>query len=245
MAKGMLKRTPVDNGKSNWAARSGQPCVHCCSGSMDEETESRSIFGIVVAREAFSVAVELSKSIDDIKQMPLVELSWEILRAKKEPYYFRDLMNEIQVLRGMSQQEVTDVIARLYTEINIDGRFVCIGQNVWGLKRWYPVDKGTEKGLSGKRFVRRSGDAFSDDDEDLDDFEDISVEDDTEDDVLFSPVDDVEEDDASDDDAEDGLVIEEEDSLFTEDEEEAIDGEEEEAPLIEDDEDADDEDEED
>lgn len=190
-------------------------------------------------RRGSALAIELAKTKDELKQMPLVELAWEILKAKKEPFYFRDLMNEIQVLRGMSEAEVMDVIARLYTEINIDGRFVCIGQNVWGLKRWYPVDKGTEKGLSGKRFVRRSGDAFSDDDEDLDeDFEDIVVEDEVDDLVLFGTADDEE---ASDDDAEEDLVIEDEDNLFSEDEEESI----EEEPLLDEEEDSDDEDEED
>jgi DNA-directed RNA polymerase subunit delta len=111
--------------------------------------------------------VAISKSPEEIREMPLVELACEILKAKKEPYYFRDLMAEIQQLRGMSDEEVMDVIARLYTEINIDGRFVCIGQNVWGLKRWYPVDKVAERAPTGKRFIRSSGDAFSDDDEDL------------------------------------------------------------------------------
>jgi DNA-directed RNA polymerase subunit delta len=111
--------------------------------------------------------VAISKTPEEIREMPLVELACEILKAKKEPLYFRDLMAEIQQLREMSDEEVKDVIARLYTEINIDGRFVCIGQNVWGLKRWYPVDKVTERPQTGKRFIRSSGDAFSDDDEEL------------------------------------------------------------------------------
>ncbi|GGJ02515.1 hypothetical protein GCM10010885_09750 [Alicyclobacillus cellulosilyticus] len=114
------------------------------------------------------MAVTLPKSPEEIQQMPLVELAWWILKEKKEPYYFRDLMKEIQALRNMTDEEVMDVIARLYTEINIDGRFVCIGQNVWGLKRWYPVDKVNERTQPGKRFIRGTGDAFSDDDEDLD-----------------------------------------------------------------------------
>ncbi|CAM3765219.1 DNA-directed RNA polymerase subunit delta [Alicyclobacillus pomorum] len=113
------------------------------------------------------MTVAISKSTEEIREMPLVELACEILKVKKEPYYFRDLMAEIQQLRGMSDDEVKDVIARLYTEINIDGRFVCIGQNVWGLKRWYPVDKVADRAPSSKKFVRASGDAFSDDDEDL------------------------------------------------------------------------------
>ncbi len=163
------------------------------------------------------MAIELARSTQELQQMPLVELAWEILKVKKEPYYFRDLMNEIQGLRGMSEEEVMEVIARLYTEINIDGRFVCIGHNVWGLRRWYPVDKGPEKSLSGKRFVRRSGDGFSDDDEDLDDdFEDPeSDEAELDDDVVFpnDPEEESDEDEEEEDEEAD-LVVEDEDEVF-------------------------------
>lgn len=165
------------------------------------------------------MAIALSKSDDEIQQLPLVELAWEILKSKKEPIYFREIMREIQVLRGMTEEAVMDVIARLYTEINIDGRFVCVGQNVWALKRWYAVDKVTDRApTAGKKFVRRSGDAFSDDDEDLDeDFEELGQDDDAED--LFDEEDSdvrpgfVEEDVVEDDDAE----VDEEDAVETED----------------------------
>lgn len=187
------------------------------------------------------MAAELAKTADELKQMPLVELAWEILRVKQEPYYFRDLMKEIQRLRDMSEADVTDIIARVYTEINIDGRFVCVGHNVWGLKRWYPVDKGTEKQVSSKRFVRQSGDAFSDDDEDLDEDFELVVEEEPDDDIVFVGPGPVETSD--DDDDEDGLVVEDEDNLFsedddaalTEDEDPALDGEAEEESDDEDD----------
>lgn len=166
------------------------------------------------------MAIDLTRSTEELKQMPLVELAWEILKQKKEPYYFRDLMKVIQDLRGMSEEQVMDVIARLYTEINIDGRFVCIGHNVWGLRRWYPVDKGPEKSLSGKRFVRKSGDGFSDDDEDLDDdFDDSAVDE-------LDSVEDAELPDDDDDEDED-LVVEDEDEVFSEDDDESEDDSEE------------------
>ncbi|KPV42792.1 DNA-directed RNA polymerase subunit delta [Alicyclobacillus ferrooxydans] len=135
------------------------------------------------------MTASLSKSADEIQQLPLVEIAYELLKAKKEPIYFRDIMEEIRTLRGMTEEEAMDVIARLYTEINIDGRFIHLGQNVWGLRRWYPVEKANERPQSSKRFVRSSGDAFSDDDELLDDYDEEEdsiaeigeAEDDTED----------------------------------------------------------------
>jgi DNA-directed RNA polymerase subunit delta len=179
------------------------------------------------------MTIALSKSKDEIGQMPLVELAFEILRAKKEPFYFRDLMKEIQALREMTEDEVNEVIARLYTEINIDGRFTCVGQNVWGLSRWYPVDKATERSSSSKKFVRRSsGDAFSDDDEDDEEFDDIGSDEDAEDsDSIFTDSGDTETEDA------DVESIDEDDAEEEEDlsDEEELDAEFEEEPLAEED----------
>ncbi|MCL6452727.1 MAG: DNA-directed RNA polymerase subunit delta [Alicyclobacillus sp.] len=159
------------------------------------------------------MTASLARTDDEIQHMPLVELAFELLKSKKEPMYFREIMNQIQELRGMTEDEAMEVIARLYTEINIDGRFICIGQNVWGLKRWYPVDKANERPTS-RRFVRGSGDAFSDDDEELDEYE-VAEEDESdfvEDTDLVDDVDGEDEDDADSDDYD--AADEDEDDAF-------------------------------
>jgi DNA-directed RNA polymerase subunit delta len=183
------------------------------------------------------MALSISKTNEEIQQLPLVELACEILKAKKEPYYFRDLMTEIQTLRSMSENDVMDVIARLYTEINIDGRFICIGQNVWGLKRWYPVDKVADRAPSGKKFVRSSGDAFSEDDEDLDDYdEEVEVEEEVDDEVIV-----IVDDESHDADADFDASEEEEDTAYSEDQDADEDLEEEEEFSDQDGEDSDEE----
>lgn len=178
------------------------------------------------------MAVTLTKSNQEIQQMPLVEIVYEILKVRKEPLYFRDLMKEIQELRSLSDEQVTDVIARVFTEINIDGRFICVGQNVWGLIRWYPTEKPSER-LNGKKFVRKTGDAFGDDDDDDDDsdYDDVDSAD-VEDADINSPAADDEadfaettdDDDEDDDDDETATAgdfeEEEEETLFVGDEEE-------------------------
>lgn len=163
--------------------------------------------------------------------MPLVELAYEILKERKEPLYFREIMRQIQELRGMTDEEVNEVIARLYTEINIDGRFTCIGQNIWGLIRWYPVDK--VGGSSGnKKFVRRSGDAFSDEDEEdvYEDEEEVLEEVEEDGDLFDTVVEDGEDEVLPDDDLDD-----------TEEVEDEVEEPFEEEPLLEDDEDEEDE----
>ncbi|MGG1312819.1 MULTISPECIES: DNA-directed RNA polymerase subunit delta [Cohnella] len=106
----------------------------------------------------------LKLSEEKIRELPMVDLAFEVLKAANTPFYYRDLMNEIAKLRGFTEEQVNELIAQVYTEINIDGRFACVGNNVWGLKRWYPVEKAEEAvGGSAKR------PRIINDDDDLDD----------------------------------------------------------------------------
>ncbi|RAP73480.1 DNA-directed RNA polymerase subunit delta [Paenibacillus montanisoli] len=86
-----------------------------------------------------------------VKEMPMVDLAFELLKAANTPFYYRDLMMEIAKIRGLSQEQINDVIAQVYTEINIDGRFACVGSNMWGLKRWYPVERNEDPVGNAKR----------------------------------------------------------------------------------------------
>lgn len=107
---------------------------------------------------------ELNLTPEEASEMPMVDLAFAVLKARNEPMYYRDLMQEIANIKGISDDEVMEVIAQLYTEINIDGRFACVGNNLWGLKRWYPVER-VDDPLGGKhpRIIN------DDDDDDLDD----------------------------------------------------------------------------
>lgn len=133
----------------------------------------------------------------------MVDLAFEVLKAANTPYYYRDLMQEIAKIKGISDEEVMQVIAHLYTEINIDGRFACVGSNLWGLKRWYPVEKADDAMGNTKRPR-----IINDEDDDLDD-EDLFAE---EEDDTYAAADD-EDFDAVDEDSED---------LFEDDAEEEI-----------------------
>jgi DNA-directed RNA polymerase subunit delta len=112
-----------------------------------------------------SSAYTLKFSAEQAKEMPMVDLAFEVLKASNIPFYYRDLMQEIAKLKELSDDGVMNVIAQLYTEINIDGRFACVGTNLWGLKRWYPVDK-SEDGVNNTKHPR----IINDDDDDEEDY---------------------------------------------------------------------------
>jgi DNA-directed RNA polymerase subunit delta len=101
---------------------------------------------------------------DQAKEMPMVDLAFIVLKAANTPFYYRDLMLEIAKIKGFSEDQVMQVIAQLYTEINVDGRFACVGNNLWGLKRWYPIDNKADDAMGNAKRPRIIND--EDDDED-------------------------------------------------------------------------------
>lgn len=163
---------------------------------------------------------------DKIQEIPMVDLAFMVLKAANTPYYYRDLMNEVAKLRGFKEKEINETIAQLYTEINIDGRFACVGTNLWGLKRWYPLERSDDPVANAKRPR-----IINDEDDDDDDF--------TEEEETYT-ADEVDEDyDAVDEDSDDDIYSDEDDADEDVDNEVVIDDEELE------DEDSDDEDDED
>ncbi|MGG4207575.1 DNA-directed RNA polymerase subunit delta [Paenibacillus jamilae] len=173
-----------------------------------------------------STPLNLKIDPEKVHETPMVDLAFMVLKAANTPYYYRDLMKEVAKLRGFSDEEINDVIAQLYTEINIDGRFACVGTNLWGLKRWYPVDK-SEDALTGAKRPRIINDEDDEDEDDYheeeetynsdDDFDADSEDEDGEDELF-----DGEEDD---DDSDEDVVIDDEDLSDEEDSEDENDDE--------------------
>ncbi|GGA52922.1 DNA-directed RNA polymerase subunit delta [Paenibacillus physcomitrellae] len=155
-----------------------------------------------------STPLNLKIDPEKIQETPMVDLAFMILKAANTPYYYRDLMNEVAKVRGMSDEQIQEAIAQLYTEINIDGRFACVGTNLWGLKRWYPIEKNEDPIANASRPR-----IINDDDDDLDD-EDFTEE---------------EEETYSADDEDYDAAEEDEDGIFADEDEDA---EVEEDPLL-------------
>ncbi|MGG6312925.1 DNA-directed RNA polymerase subunit delta [Paenibacillus macerans] len=177
-----------------------------------------------------STPINLKIDPEKVQEIPMVDLAFMILKAANTPYYYRDLMNEVAQLRGMTEGEINEAIAQLYTEINIDGRFACVGTNLWGLKRWYPIERSEDPVGNAKRPR-----IINDDDDDLED-DDFVEEEDTyasDDDEDYDAIDEDSEDELfPDDDEEDVEDVEDEELLGDEelDEEEDELAEEEEEP---------------
>lgn len=161
---------------------------------------------------------------DQLTEMSLIEMAYEILKSKKQPASFHDILDEIKEALGLSEEEVRARIAQFYTDINIDGRFLSVGENRWGLRIWYPVDQTEEEFTTpAKPKKKKKAKKVVDEDEDLDLDEFDEEELDFEDDLL----DEDEEDEEELDELEEDDLLEEDDEEFDEDEEELLEDEEE------------------
>lgn len=174
-----------------------------------------------------SVVLSDSLAIENVMETAMVDIAYELLKNKSEPIMYQDIMSQVASLKGFTEDDVEKYIAQLYTAINIDGRFTCVGRGMWGLKDWYPIDQTTESAVAAN--VK---DDYLDDeievlyDEDRDPFVAGPVEIDDLDDELADGI--VEDDEALLEDVvevdglEDALEVEEEDleedSLEDEDE---------------------------
>lgn len=172
-------------------------------------------------------------SEEQLKEMSFIEIAFEYLKDSKQPVAFNELMKEISAALGFTDEEIKARIAQFYTDLNIDGRFLAVGENRWGLRTWYPVDTVEEDVVTAVKPKKKKAKKVVDEDEsdldedldfeDLDDFDDdTDLLDDDDDDDLEDESDDFDDDELVDEDEEEDLDLEEEEleELDEEDEDE-------------------------
>lgn len=120
-------------------------------------------------------------------ELSMIEVAHAILAYHNEAMAFADLTNEIQQYLGKSDEEIRERLSQFYTDLNVDGSFISLGDNTWGLRAWYPyesIDEATvgetedEEDRPKKR--RRKVNAFlagTDDDDDVIDYDNDDPED--------------------------------------------------------------------
>ncbi|WP_078543396.1 DNA-directed RNA polymerase subunit delta [Litchfieldia alkalitelluris] len=184
-------------------------------------------------------------SPEQLKEMSMLEVAYLVFKSKKQAITFNQLLDEVVGILGLSKAQVNSKVAQFYTDINIDGRFICIGEAGWGLRSWYPYEQIDEEVTTPiKPKKKKAKKAAEDDDldvldydeeeldyDDLDEYEEEDLDEDLdeEDDDDADEVDaDFDEDDSFDD--EEDELVEEEDEFELEDDldEEELDEEEDE-----------------
>lgn len=132
---------------------------------------------------------ELSK--EELIEESFVDLTYAMLEETHETKTYSELVTDIEQLLGLSSEEMKSRLVQFYTDMDIDGRFLILGENRWGLREWYPVEQIEEE--SAPTVKARKKKAKVADDEEFDDM-DLEMEDELD-------FDDFDEDDEDDEDA--------------------------------------------
>lgn len=180
---------------------------------------------IIFLKECLPLSLK-QYSEEQLKELSLIELSYELFSETKEPFSFYDLVDRMASELGVTREELLEKLPQFYTELNIDGRFVCLGETRWGLRAWYPYDQAEEEVLPVAKPKKKRAKKFEEDDEfaeyDATDDEDFEEEEDL---VELDEDLDLDEDVVSDFDDEE---IEEDEDLELDDEDLVLDEEEDE-----------------
>ncbi|CQR24208.1 DNA-directed RNA polymerase subunit delta [Streptococcus varani] len=120
-------------------------------------------------------------------ELSMIEVARAILeeRGRDSEMYFNDLVNEVQNYLEKSNSDIRASLPTFYSDLNVDGSFIPLGDNKWGLRSWYAIDEIDEEVITleeddddaPKRKKKRVN-AFMDGDEDAIDYGNDDPEDD-------------------------------------------------------------------
>lgn len=170
-------------------------------------------------------------SPEELQEMSLVELAYLVMNDKREALPFQQLVQEIAALANLTEEEVQARLAQFYTDLNIDGRFICVSENRWGLRSWYPYDQTEDENVTTfkPKKKKKALDEYEDYDEIIDeeelDYDDLDDYDDVEDVDLDDELLDEEEFDLDEADEFEDELLDEEFDLGDEELEEELDDE--------------------
>ncbi|MCO6332579.1 DNA-directed RNA polymerase subunit delta [Staphylococcus epidermidis] len=158
-----------------------------------------------------------------VDEKSFIDMAYTLLNDKQTTMNLYDIIDEFKSLGRYEYEDIENRIVQFYTDLNTDGRFLNVGENLWGLRDWYSVDDIEEKiAPTIQKF-----DILDDEDEEDQNLKLLGDDDADEDDDIPAQTDDQETLDESDND-EDDVEMNDTDIVIDEDEDEDIaEGEEE------------------
>lgn len=78
-------------------------------------------------------------------ELAMVDVAHAILETTGQVRDFNDLLAEVADYLELSDSDLDEEMVQFYTDLNVDGRFISLGDNRWGLRNWYPIDSIDEE----------------------------------------------------------------------------------------------------
>lgn len=81
-----------------------------------------------------------------VDEKSFIDMAHTLLEEKGTTMNLYDIIDEFKALGHYEDNEhLENRIVQFYTDLNTDGRFLNVGENMWGLRDWYSVDDIEEK----------------------------------------------------------------------------------------------------
>ena len=96
---------------------------------------------------------------------PMAEASVEILEEAKRELSFQELFDKVIVKLGLDEATATKRIAKMYSDLTLDKRFISLPENKWDLRKRHKLDD----------VLVSTEDIIIEDEEEFDDEEEIEI----------------------------------------------------------------------
>ena len=80
----------------------------------------------------------------------MIDIAFDLMKTKKKAVTFLKIWEEVCQIAGFTKQQEEDNIAQFYSDLSLDDRFVCVGENRWDLRErhtYHEVVVDTEESL--------------------------------------------------------------------------------------------------
>ncbi|MGD6773619.1 DNA-directed RNA polymerase subunit delta [Staphylococcus simulans] len=156
-----------------------------------------------------------------VDEKSFIDMAHTLLEEKGTTMNLYDIIDEFKALGHYEDNEhLENRIVQFYTDLNTDGRFLNVGENMWGLRDWYSVDDIEERiAPTIQKF-----DILDEEDEEDKNLKLLGEEEEEEDEARTEE--DVEDDEENLDDPQDEEEVNESDIVIEEDEDELEEAEE-------------------
>ncbi|WP_281186884.1 DNA-directed RNA polymerase subunit delta [Staphylococcus schleiferi] len=80
-----------------------------------------------------------------VDEKSFIDMAYTLLSEQNQTMNLYDIIDEFKRIGHYEDDQIEDRIVQFYTDLNTDGRFLSVGDNIWGLRDWYSVDDIEEK----------------------------------------------------------------------------------------------------
>ncbi|WP_353420662.1 DNA-directed RNA polymerase subunit delta [Staphylococcus coagulans] len=80
-----------------------------------------------------------------VDEKSFIDMAYTFLSEQNQTMNLYDIIDEFKRIGHYEYDQIEDRIVQFYTDLNTDGRFLSVGDNIWGLRDWYSVDDIEEK----------------------------------------------------------------------------------------------------